>query len=246
MSDAPLYNLREMARVLDLPESTVRYYRDAFAEHIATVGTGRRRRYPEDALATLRSIADGYAKGRTREEIDAELFGGPTPTRTRPPARMSALQSEELLATVLDGERERREAMWQMARELVRLGEAVERQHLMLGDFAEQLTKQVSRTLPAGESAPVAPPPPPQAEGAEEPPAPEPRAAAAELAEELATLQRELTAERELVERLRKSRLAIERRAAEAEARLEEAPPTRSRSVLGRLLSREPGDAEGG
>jgi DNA-binding transcriptional MerR regulator len=219
MSDAPLYNLREMARVLDLPESTVRYYRDAFAEHIATVGTGRRRRYPEDALATLRSIADGYAKGRTREEIDAELFGGPTPTRTRPPARMSALQSEELLATVLDGERERREAMWQMARELVRLGEAVERQHLMLGDFAEQLTKQVSRTLPAGESAPVA---------------------------QLATLQRELTAERELVERLRKSRLAIERRAAEAEARLEEAPPTRSRSVLGRLLSREPGDAEGG
>jgi DNA-binding transcriptional MerR regulator len=209
MSDAPLYNLREMARVLDLPESTVRYYRDAFAEHIATVGTGRRRRYPEDALATLRSIADGYAKGRTREEIDAELFGGPTPTRTRPPARMSALQSEELLATVLDGERERREAMWQMARELVRLGEAVERQHLMLGDFAEQ-------------------------------------PAAAELAEELATLQRELTAERELVERLRKSRLAIERRAAEAEARLEEAPPTRSRSVLGRLLSREPGDAEGG
>jgi DNA-binding transcriptional MerR regulator len=244
MSETPLYTLRQIARLLSLPESTVRYYRDAFTEHIATVGTGRRRRYPEDALATLRSIADGYAKGRTREEIDAELFGGSASTRARPQSRMSALQSEELLATVLDGERERREAMWQMARELVRLGEAVERQHHMLGELAEQLAQQAGRTLPAGQpaSAPeAATSQAAQPEEAEE--GEEPGPDAVQLAEELVHLRSELTAERELVERLRRSKLEIERRAAEAEARLEETSPTPSRSVLSRLLSRESGDA---
>jgi DNA-binding transcriptional MerR regulator len=69
MSEEPLFTLRELADRLSLPESTVRYYRDAFLDHIPSVGTGRRRRYPEPALAVLRTIARGYASGRTRAEI---------------------------------------------------------------------------------------------------------------------------------------------------------------------------------
>jgi len=37
------------------------------------VGTGRRRRYPAEGLAVLRSIAEGYAAGKTREEIEATI-----------------------------------------------------------------------------------------------------------------------------------------------------------------------------
>ena len=249
MSDAPLHTIREIAQELDLPESTVRYYRDAFPEHIATVGTGRRRRYPGEAIAVLRSIADGYARGQTREEIEAQLFGGPPPTRARPKPRAAPQQTDELLATILDGERERREAMWQIAREIVRLGEAIERQQVVLGEITEQLVAQANRTLPPGapvEEDAVTPEEPIPAGTAEKAaqfetvPASPPSGAMSQLEQELRALQEELANERELVERLRRSKLDIERRAAEAEARLGEAGGAgRRRSVIERLLSRE-------
>jgi DNA-binding transcriptional MerR regulator len=256
MSDTQLYTIREIARELDLPESTVRYYRDAFSEHIATVGTGRRRRYPGEAIAVLRSIAGGYAKGQRRDEIEAELFGGPPPMRARPKPRAAPQETDELLATILDGERERREAMWQIAREIVRLGEAVERQQVVLGEITEQLTAQANRTLPPGtpQDEEAAPADAEVAVGTAETTAeldtgavPPPSGSMNQLEQELQALQQELATERELVERLRKSKLDIERRAAEAEDRLDERRGTgegRPRSVFSRLLSREKeGDA---
>jgi DNA-binding transcriptional MerR regulator len=246
----------EIAQELDLPESTVRYYRDAFPEHIATVGTGRRRRYPGEAIAVLRSIAGGYAKGQSRDEIEAELFGGPPPMRARPKPRAAPQETDELLATILDGERERREAMWQIAREIVRLGEAIERQQVVLGEITEQLTAQANRTLPPGspqdeDAAPdEAQVPAGTAETAAEldtGPAPPPSNSMDQLEQELRALQEELANERELVERLRRSKLDIERRAAEAESRLGDRRGSGEggpRSMFSRLLSREEeGDA---
>jgi DNA-binding transcriptional MerR regulator len=247
MSDTPLYTIREIAQELQLPESTVRYYRDAFPEHIATVGTGRRRRYPPEATAVLRSIAEGYAKGQSREEIEAELFGGPPPTRARARPRPAPQHTDELLSTILDGERERREAMWQIAREIVRLGEAIERQQIILGEITEQLAAQAHRTLPPGESAERDTAPGPAAVATQEQVAQLDTAPAAaeagnlsELERELGALRAELANERELVERLRKSKLDIERRAAEAEAQLgDRGGASKRRSVFERLLSRE-------
>lgn len=271
MSDQPLATLRDIARELEIPESTVRYYRDAFAPHIATVGIGRRRRYPPEAVAVLRSIKRGYGAGKSREEIEAELSGAVVqpPAKTRPRARGSGRQidADELLSTILDGERERREAMWQMAREIVRLGQAVERQQVVLGEIVGQLARQADRALPAGppeeedavrqeeaskpDGPPASTPPPPTP-----PPSPEPSAAAepaasspGQLAEQLASLREELSRERQLVERLRKSKLDVERRAAAAEAELggaadDEFPSPRS--LLGRFLGRRGPDTEDG
>ena len=75
MPDEPLLTLRQVADKLDLPESTVRYYRDAFLDHIPSIGTGRRRRYPPAAVAVLRSVAEGYANGRSRDAILGTLDG---------------------------------------------------------------------------------------------------------------------------------------------------------------------------
>jgi hypothetical protein len=130
--------------------------------------------------------------------------------------------------------RERREAMWQVAREIVRLGEVVERQQILLGSIAERVgavdvTKagNGSASDSDGEHIPVA-------EAA-------PIDSAVEA--ELATLRGQLDRERELVERLRRSKVHMERRAAEAEALLADTETAqagaRRQSILRRLLRRD-------
>ncbi|MFI5208349.1 MAG: MerR family transcriptional regulator, partial [Gemmatimonadales bacterium] len=145
MPDEPLLTLRQLAEELNLPESTVRYYRDAFLDHIPSVGTGRRRRYPREAIAVLRSIADDYAAGRPRQHIAAGMTGHGTtsPALALPaeqPSRAMPLEDVtnlDLLAAILDGEREQRDALWQMAKEIVRLTDVLEGQDKVLTEIAD-------------------------------------------------------------------------------------------------------------
>ncbi|MBI4420753.1 MAG: MerR family transcriptional regulator [Gemmatimonadetes bacterium] len=229
--DAPALTLREIARELNLPESTIRYYRDAFALYLPAVGMGRRRRYPADVLELFRVIAEGYSQNLNREDIEAKLQEiAPLPTPTPQPASdaaphtalrvhsrtsLSGARNDELVATILDGERERREVMWQIAREIVRMGEALDRQQSLLSQIAQHLDLAPGRTLPPAPatSAPTAAGPGPE-------PATAAEAETSALAKELQALREELQKERELVERLRRSKLEIERRAAQAEAEL--------------------------
>jgi DNA repair exonuclease SbcCD ATPase subunit len=52
------YTLKQIARDLDLPEATVRYYRDSLDQFIPSHGTGRTRRYPQEALDLLREASE--------------------------------------------------------------------------------------------------------------------------------------------------------------------------------------------
>ena len=52
------YTLKQIAKTLDIPEATVRYYRDALDIFIPCHGTGRTRRYPQEALELLSEAAD--------------------------------------------------------------------------------------------------------------------------------------------------------------------------------------------
>ncbi len=181
-----MYTIREIARELALPESTVRYYRDAFVEYVPAVGTGRRRRYPADAVAILRLVAHGFATGKSREEIAAGLRGRPRPAVEHQPPVLATRESE-LLEEVDD-------APPAQLSELLEEMEALREQH-----------------------------------------------------REVEALREQLEVERQLVERLRRSKLEIEHRAAQAEARLaEQEERPRRRSVLGRLLKREPLEGERG
>lgn len=270
MADDQLFTLKQLAGQLGLPESTVRYYRDAFLAHIPSVGTGRRRRYPAQALAVLRSIAKQYAAGRSRAEI-AGTVAHDDGTHVQVEAargepRVEDVSNIDLLAAILDGEREQRDALWQMAREIVRLTEVLETQDKVLGEIADRAGVTVSLPAaapaprltapmhaaradafeppplppqppqpPVAEPAPV--PPPPVAEPAPVPPPREPTLPHIVLGghDDIATLRAELEAERQLVERLRQSKLQLEHRAADAEASLEERRGKRP-SVLRRLL----------
>ena len=251
-----LYTLRGVAEELDLPESTVRYYRDAFSDFVPTVGTGRRRRYPAEAVAILRLVADGFAQNDTREQIAATLrekalevvpqasaaspvddprpdlrvadpeqepespeqppqSPATTPTALVPTggAAEAAVWSSEtdrietLLIELLQGEQDRRETTSHLVREFFRLGEVVEKLHIKMTQVFEQVADQPN--LLAGASSET------DSGSATE-------VASSESREELEGLREALRGERELVDRLRKAKLDIERRAADAEARLEQ------------------------
>jgi DNA-binding transcriptional MerR regulator len=210
--------LRAIAHALRLPESTIRFYRDAFGDVLPTEGRGRRRRHPESVLPLFQLIAEGFAANWSRDDIRAALaerLGTPAPATaasgTVPVAalvRRSPDITEEVLSLVLDGERDRREALWQMASEIVRLGEAVERQHAVLQEIARQLERRAAPLTAAGSPAD-------------------------HQSAELDALRSELARERELVERLRRSKLEIERRAADAEAALADTRDGGLRRVFG-------------
>ncbi len=240
---SPTYTLREVARDLDLPESTVRYYRDAFVQYIPTVGVGRRRRYPAEALDLFRIVAHGFAQNMAREDIEARIQNivpsapsqavtqtAPIQLHRRTPDRSTP--TEELVTTIVDGERERRDVMWQLAREIVRMGEVLERQQMTLVQITQHLDWGASRALPPGQNlSPV----PYSGMTPAQPPVPD----ESSLARELGALREELQRERELVERLRRSKLEIERRATVAEAELERRAESPDVSALRRFLGKE-------
>ncbi len=230
MTRTRYYSLTELARKLGLPESTVRYYRDRYSRHLPVVGRGRKRLYTQETLERLTRIKAAYAAGKRHGEIVVELKdlnGSPDAAGSTAIAKY-----DDAVAALVEGERERRETMWQMAREIGRLGEAIERLNIVVGAVAQHVGN-VERVLPRRATG----------EGRVDDGIPIVEASAidVDVAGELEELRRQLDAERELVERLRKSKVRMERRAAAAEARVDEEPGRSGiRSLVDRLLSRDP------
>ena len=121
---------------------------------------------------------------------------------------------------------------WQLAREIVRMGEVLERQQMTLVQITQHLDWGANRALPPGQN--VSPVPYTGMTPAQ-PPVPD----ESSLARELGALREELERERELVERLRRSKLEIERRATVAEAELERRAESPDMSALRRFLGKE-------
>lgn len=68
-----LLTIAELARSLDLPESTTRYYCNRFAAHLPSVGEGRRRRYKPEALEKLQTIAQTMRRDKNAYAVDLVL-----------------------------------------------------------------------------------------------------------------------------------------------------------------------------
>lgn len=212
-----LLTISEIARELGIPLTTARYYRDTFAAYMPAVGAGRHRLYPEETLAVLRLVSQAYAAGLDREEIERRLAdGGSTPADPGPEIQvhhqLARNDYRELVTSLLEGEQERRELLWQMVREISRFGQAIEQQHFVLNELVEHLAHRSERQLPPGNPRTSHE----QASGL--------GTSAQDVGSrgDLEELRRALANEQELVERLRRSKLDLERRAAAAEAELAE------------------------
>lgn len=67
-------SLREVGRKLDIPPSTVVYYKDKFHKYIPSEGGGgRRRRYPVEVLEIFRRIRKMFNDNWSTEQIEKEL-----------------------------------------------------------------------------------------------------------------------------------------------------------------------------
>ena len=65
--------MREIARECEIPESTLRVWRDEFEAFLPAVGEGKRRRYPEESLERLRQLVAWKKSGLPSDQIRAEL-----------------------------------------------------------------------------------------------------------------------------------------------------------------------------
>jgi len=63
------YTIKRLGELLNIPESTVRYWRDKYSEFLPYTGAGRKRRYPEEALEVLRFICGYSERSANAEDI---------------------------------------------------------------------------------------------------------------------------------------------------------------------------------
>ena len=81
--------IKEIAQSISLPESTIRLYRDEFADFLLANGEGRRRRYDQTALETMRQIVALKKAGASSTTIRQELG------RTHTPQQRKQVQTQE-------------------------------------------------------------------------------------------------------------------------------------------------------
>ena len=76
ISDSTYLSMTELARRLDLPESTMRYYCKRFARFLPYKGEGRRRRYAPECEKTLVFIANAMHRNKNATAVELMLQSG--------------------------------------------------------------------------------------------------------------------------------------------------------------------------
>jgi len=69
-----LYTIIEMAKLLKIPESTARYYKDRRPAYMTSQGTGRKKRYLRQTLEALKVVVDMTNNNRDKDSISNELL----------------------------------------------------------------------------------------------------------------------------------------------------------------------------
>jgi DNA-binding transcriptional MerR regulator len=89
--------MREIARQCELPESTLRVWRDEFEAFLPAAGEGKRRRYPESTQEALRQVVAWKKSGMPSEQIRQELARRGT-AKEKTLRQTTESQLEEVLA----------------------------------------------------------------------------------------------------------------------------------------------------
>ena len=67
--DERLLSVAEIARRLGVPESTVHYWKNRFAQHLPSTGSGRQKRFRVEAVDVFRVIAEMFSLGHSAQDV---------------------------------------------------------------------------------------------------------------------------------------------------------------------------------
>lgn len=73
VSEKRLLSVAEIARQLDVPESTLHYWKNRFSQYLPSFGRGRLKRFQPEAVEAFGRIAALLKAGHSSEEVMAEL-----------------------------------------------------------------------------------------------------------------------------------------------------------------------------
>ncbi len=73
VAEKKLLAIAEIARELELPESTLHYWKNRFAPYLPSVGRNRQKRFKPEAVEVFRLIAQRLRSGHPSQDIMAEL-----------------------------------------------------------------------------------------------------------------------------------------------------------------------------
>lgn len=141
MTEKRLLSVAEIARQLDVPESTLHYWKNRFSQYLPSFGRGRLKRFQPEAVEAFGRIAALLKSGHSSEEVMAELVRdyplnaqavGPLPAGPVPAAPQEAAMDQALRLAAGMG--------LEMARSLAQglkesLTEAAERLSCHVGDL---------------------------------------------------------------------------------------------------------------
>lgn len=109
--DERLLSVAEIARRLGVPESTVHYWKNRFAQHLPSTGSGRQKRFRPEAVEVFRVIAEMFSLGHSaadvmdalakRFPISAQLDGAPDAAGLDAPFSTFRPQSSDLATAAL-------------------------------------------------------------------------------------------------------------------------------------------------
>lgn len=75
MTGKKVLSVAEIARELELPESTVHYWKNRFAQHLPSVGRGRQKRFRPEAVEVFATISRLLKEGHTARDVMDRLAG---------------------------------------------------------------------------------------------------------------------------------------------------------------------------
>lgn len=73
MSEKKVLSVAEIARELEIPESTVHYWKNRFAQHLPSIGKGRQKRFRPEAVEVFQTIATMLREGHTARDVMEHL-----------------------------------------------------------------------------------------------------------------------------------------------------------------------------
>ncbi|MBI9080050.1 MAG: MerR family transcriptional regulator [Pseudodesulfovibrio sp.] len=73
MTGKKVLSVAEIARELELPESTVHYWKNRFAQHLPSVGRGRQKRFKPEAIEIFATISRLLKEGHTARDVMDQL-----------------------------------------------------------------------------------------------------------------------------------------------------------------------------